>query len=300
MPFSERFYKDILDNLYDAVYFVNTDRKITYWNKAAERLTGYAADEVEGRCCRDNILMHVTEEGRTLCNTMCPLMHTILSGDRGEAEICLHHRDGHRVPVSVRVMPMMDETGVIVGAIEVFNDNSRSLAVRRKADELHRMAMLCPLTNAGNRRYAETTIDAKLAGLCEGGLGFGVLFMDVDNFKKLNDSAGHAAGDQALRMVAQTLIHSLRDRDVVCRWGGEEFVAILDHVDLRFLSIAAERCRALVEQAAAHHGDQLLRVTVSVGASLAQTTDTRQSLIERTDALMYKSKSSGKNRVSIG
>ncbi|MFA6243462.1 MAG: GGDEF domain-containing protein [Candidatus Hydrogenedentales bacterium] len=300
MALSEHFYKNLLDNLYDGVYFVNRERQITYWNKAAERLTGYTAAEVEGRCCRDNILMHVTDEGQSLCNGMCPLMQTMSTGRRGEAEVYLHHRDGHRVPVSVRAMPMEDASGDIIGAIEVFNDNSRSLAIKRRTEELHRMAMLCPLTDAGNRRFAESTIDAKLAGLSESGLGFGILFMDVDNFKKVNDSIGHAAGDQVLRMVSQTLIHSLRDRDTVCRWGGEEFIGILDHADARAVGIAAERCKALVGQAAVPFEARYLRVTVSVGATLALPSDTRQSLIDRADGLMYRSKTAGKNCVSFG
>src|SRR5512138_899186 len=99
MPDEKNFYKDIIDNLYDGVYFVDRDRRITFWNKGAERITGYSSDRVIGRCCRDNILAHVAEEGTKLCSDLCPLQHAMADGNARESEAFLHHADGHRVPV---------------------------------------------------------------------------------------------------------------------------------------------------------------------------------------------------------
>jgi PAS domain S-box-containing protein len=99
----ELFYKELMDNLYDGVYFVDTDRRITYWNKGAERLTDYQAERMIGSFCFDNLLNHVTETGKHLCQDGCPLT-AALQNDRGvEAEVFLRHNDGHRVPVTVRV-----------------------------------------------------------------------------------------------------------------------------------------------------------------------------------------------------
>ena len=110
------FYERLLDSLHDGVYFVNTERTIQYWNKGAELLTGYLASEVVGRSCYDNILAHVNEQGCGLCMNRCPLAATIADGVRRESEIYLRHKLGHRVPISVRVAPISNEEGRVVGA----------------------------------------------------------------------------------------------------------------------------------------------------------------------------------------
>ncbi|MCP4645400.1 MAG: PAS domain S-box protein, partial [bacterium] len=98
----ESQFRNILDNLYDAVYFVDRDVGITYWNQAAERLTGFSASEVTGRKCSDAVLTHVDEQGHLLCVHGCPLQATMQDGSSREAEVFLHHKNGFRVPVAVR------------------------------------------------------------------------------------------------------------------------------------------------------------------------------------------------------
>ena len=93
----------LLDCLYDGVYFADLDRRITYWNKGAERLTGYTAQETVGRCCFDKFLMHMDDRGSCLAG--CPLRQTLSDGQQREAELYLLHKNRHRVPVSVRVSP---------------------------------------------------------------------------------------------------------------------------------------------------------------------------------------------------
>ncbi|HEX2620296.1 MAG TPA: PAS domain S-box protein, partial [Phototrophicaceae bacterium] len=132
MPDEKDFYKDIIDNLYDGIYFVDRDRVITYWNKGAERITGYSADQTVGHACRDNLLNHVTANGIELCLTNCPLAAVMQDGHEREAEVFLHHKDGHRMPVVVRATAMRDGEGNIVGAIETFSSNVDVLTTRRK------------------------------------------------------------------------------------------------------------------------------------------------------------------------
>jgi diguanylate cyclase (GGDEF)-like protein len=127
---------------------------------------------------------------------------------------------------------------------------------------------------------------------------FGIFFMDLDRFKKINDTYGHDAGDSVLKMVARTLVNSMRPGDVVCRWGGEEFLAIAQRIENPDLPIVGERIRFLVEQSfiATNHGQ--LRCTVSLGAAMGTKEDTVETLIRRADRLMYQSKQGGRNRVS--
>lgn len=292
-------YKSILDNLFDGVYFVDADRRITYWNNGAERISGYGADEVMGRNCANNILRHITAEGDELCHSCCPLAQTLRDGQLREADVFLHHKDGHRVPVSVRISPLRDEAGAIVGAVEVFSDATPQLRLARELDELKSQTVTDPLTGLGNRRRAGIEFKRRLADMQRRGTPFGLLFADVDDFKTVNDTLGHETGDRVLVQVARTLQSALRGPDSVCRWGGEEFVALVPRVNEASFRAIAERMRRFVELSPIPVGEALLHVTVSVGGALARPTDNLTCLAARADAMMYEAKRRGKNRTEL-
>ena len=293
------FYKKLLDNLFDGVYLVDRERRITYWNKGAEQLTGFPASEMVGTHCRDNTLTHADAAGNQLCAGGCPLAATMEDGCPREVEVFMRHQSGHRVPVSVRVSPVRDGDGQITGAVQVFSDNSAKKAAEDKIVLLEGLALLDPLTGVGNRRNVEIHVQAALAAFQRHGWVFGVLFLDVDRLTKVNDTAGREAGDQVLRMVARTLAASLRPMDSFGRWGGEEFVAVLTNTTEDGLRIVAERCRRLVEQSALEAGPGRIRVTVSAGGSMARAGDTPEALIERADRLMRRAKTGGRNRAEF-
>jgi len=180
---SDDLYKRILDSLYDGVYLVDLDRRITYWNWGAERITGYRPDEAVGRRCQDNFLVHVDDRGNSLCLNGCPLSWTMANGQPQETEVYLQHKDGYRVPISVRATPIRDGTGRVVGAVEVFSDNSRIAAMTDLNKELRQLSLLDPLTEVGNRRFLEQQLMARLNEQERYGWRVGVLFVDVDRFK---------------------------------------------------------------------------------------------------------------------
>lgn len=295
---SDDFYKTLLDNLYDGVYFVDCDRRITYWNKGAERITGYAAGEVVGHHCFDNILMHTDNEGSSLCYGTCPLAGTIADNKERASDIFLKHKDGHRVRVNVRVAPIMNERGEVIGGVEIFTEQTPASVALDRLAELERLAYLDPLTGLANRRYAEITLHARMDELQRYGWLFGVIFIDIDNFKIINDRYGHDRGDEVLIMVAKTLQNSVRSFDVISRWGGEEYLAVIANVQGDELLATANRCRALVERSFMPSIPSL-RVTVSVGAALASENDTVEAVVKRADELMYRSKRAGRNSVTI-
>ncbi len=299
MTESNEFFKKLLDHLYDGVYFVDRQRRITYWNKGAERITGYQAEQVVGKSCSDNILNHCTEDGCELCLTACPLVHSLKTGQLSEVEVFLHHARGHRLPVRVRTSPIYDEIGKVVGAVEIFSDNTQVVHARRKIDLLQQKVFFDPLTQSGNRRYFEAQFPSALLEIKGETVNHGLLFLDIDHFKQVNDTYGHNIGDQVLCMVAETLRSNLRSSDIIVRWGGEEFAVLLRHVTAAETQSIAEKLRALVERSHLPIGETPLRVTISIGATLLREDDSIESVIERADQLMYQSKSGGRNRVSF-
>lgn len=297
----ENFYKQILDNLQDGVYYLDRDRIITYWNRAAENITGYTANQVVGRSCSNNILNHVNEQGLVLCNHHCPMAATMQDGKPREMYVYLHHAEGHRVPVQIRSAPIRDESGNIIGAVETFSKGSSPENTERRLRKLQQTALLDPLTSIGNRRHLESRLSMRLVDFNENHVSFGLLFCDIDYFKNLNDTFGHNVGDKVLRMIAQTLRANIRESDTMGRWGGEEFMVILQDIDKSSLLSIGEKLLNLVRRShLTLSGNRILSTTISIGATLVRKDDTIESLVDRADRLMYQSKAAGRNRITIG
>ena len=300
MTLTDDSFKRILDNLHDGLYFVDRKRVITYWNKAAERISGFTAAEVVGKSCADNVLTHVDGHGCALCTGICPLAETMCDGKLRQSDIYLHHKDGHRIPVSVRASPLTDAAGQIVGGIELFTDISHQAVNELRIIELERLALLDGLTQLANRTYVEREIHGKFEEMKRFDQPFGCLFMDIDHFKSVNDRFGHDVGDEVLKFVAQTLVANARPFDVYGRWGGEEFVGIIRCIGEKDVERLGNRLRSLIETSYIMHEGRRISVTMSIGATLFRKTDSMESLVKRADELLYRSKQGGRNRLTLG
>ena len=299
MKLSKDVYERIFENLNDGLYFVNTDRIITYWNKAAEQITGFSAPEVMGRPCSDNILTHVDGDGRSLCFGMCPLAKTLADGSPRESEVYLHHKEGHRIPILIRVSPLTDKNHQVIGGVELFTDISHLAANELRVKELEKLAFLDKLTQLANRHYIEREIQTRLSETQRLNVPFGILFMDIDRFKILNDTYGHDVGDRVLRSVSRTFVAGSRPFDLFGRWGGEEFIGIIRNINKEVLELYGNRIRKLVESAYIIHNGIKMNVTISIGATMIQGNDTIDSLIKRADILLYQSKTRGRNCLTM-
>ena len=286
----------VVENLFDGVYYVDRRRAITYWNPAAARISGYDAGSVVGRRCFDDILGHVDEAGKRLCMDGCPLVRSMAQRRGVETEMFLHHRDGHRVPVHVRCQPIRDRQGTVIGAVEIFNENSAYRDMLSRVGSLERLASTDTLTGLANRPAGELALRARMHEMDDAGWPLGLIFMDIDFFKRFNDQHGHAVGDDVLRVVGRSLTGALRESDVAARWGGEEFLVLTAATDRTQLESLATRIRTLVAASTVMTGDGAeLSVTVSLGATLAVRGDTVDTLVERADAAMYEVKRGGRN-----
>lgn len=297
---SELSYEQLLESLFDGVYYVDRERVIHFWNKAAERITGFTKVEVVGKSCADNILKHVDEKGRELCGLKCPINAMLEDGKVHETNAYLRHKLGHRVPVSVRVSPVVNNHGKVIGGIEVFIDNSSQMQIIRDYAKIKNEAYMDPVAETSNRRYCETVINTKLYELKSFKVPFGIIYLDIDEFKGVNDRFDHRTGDQVLRMVAKTAENVLRKQDTVARWSGDEFVIVVPNVSEGAIEMVAERLRVLIKESFLLVNNQEVQVTVSLGATMAKPEDTVAFIVKRADDLMTLSKQAGKNRVSVG
>jgi diguanylate cyclase (GGDEF)-like protein/PAS domain S-box-containing protein len=290
--------RGLLDKLTDGVFFVDLKGKITFWNLAAEKITGITADDAVGRPCL-SVLRHVDEEGRDLCRADCYLACSSSELPEWKAEAHLLDLAGRRVPVTLSISPLTDDAGSDIGRVETFTDRSPQVAAVERLRELEEIVNTDALTGIGNRRATRQIIERKLDEQTRYDWPFGILFLDLDDFKRINDRHGHEAGDRILCSTARALGVGLRTSDFVGRWGGEEFVIIVSDVDREKLQQTAERFRALTEENAIDFEARKLGVTASIGAATARNSDSVELLIDRADRLMYTSKFGGKNRVTM-
>jgi diguanylate cyclase (GGDEF)-like protein/PAS domain S-box-containing protein len=281
----------------DGMYVLGPDRRILTWNARAQELTGFTAAEVLGRVCSARLLNHVDAEGRSLCGTRCPLRLTMRDGEPRRSTVFVHHRDGHLVPVEVRSAVMRTEAGVTVGAVEVFREATATLERDRRIEELELLASRDPLTALGNRRVMEQLLAEGIRRHDRDGAGFAALLVDLDRFKVVNDSHGHAAGDLVLRAVATTLDGAAPGR--VVRFGGEEFLVLTPVTDADEAVRLAETLRRLVAAVRVPLGPERLSVTASIGVAVLTGGDTADVLLAGADRALLAAKARGRNRVLL-
>ena len=291
-------YYFLLDNLSDGVYFVDKERKIEYWNEASEQITGFSKEEVLGKYCYDNILKHVDSCGTELCRNGCPLEATCRDGKIRMQDVYLHHKEGYRVPVAVKAIPIMDNEQNIKGAIEIFSSNVDK-AFHEKLAELEKLAMTDGLTGVANRLYTDKLLDEKIEIFKINKKNFSIAFIDIDYFKKFNDTHGHDFGDKVLKLVSETLMNNLRKDDFVGRWGGEEFIVFLQIDNLEILEKSLNKLRVLIEKSDIKKDGETLSLSVSIGGTVIAPNETKEEVVNRADKLMYESKRLGRNRVTV-
>lgn len=201
-------------------------------------------------------------------------MHALLFGSAAEA-ILLSFALGYR--------------------IRLLQDEGRSLRERERS--LREMTVTDELTGLFNRRFFSATLEKNVTEAARSGKPLTLLVMDVDHFKGFNDAHGHAEGDEVLREIGHVILRNLREGDIACRYGGEEFVAILHQADLDVAVEVAERVRTRFEAALAQRWPDIVPLTVSIGVCTWQRGETAEDLFKRCDRALYRAKEAGRNRV---
>jgi diguanylate cyclase (GGDEF)-like protein len=184
-------------------------------------------------------------------------------------------------------------------AVELSNAHS---ALVSKLGEARRQAMFDPLTRLWNRRGATDLLGAALKESAKHNHSVGICLADIDNFKQVNDQFGHQVGDQVLRRVASSIVASVRPQDVVCRYGGEEFLVIVRDIDEKGCVAVGERICAGMRELPIQTRDASISATISIGVAIQNRGEAVSSdeLVALADAALYRSKRAGRDRVTVG
>jgi diguanylate cyclase (GGDEF)-like protein/PAS domain S-box-containing protein len=285
-----------LNSIGDAVISANFSGRVNYLNIVAETMTGWIQTDASGNAV-DEIFRLV--DARTQAMIPCPTARAIIENRRVslEAACVLIRRDGTEVPVEVSAAPIHDRNGGVIGAVMVAHDVT---AARELSSKLARLALHDSLTDLPNRalfndRLGQAMVNARLHGAYAA-----LLYVDLDRFKHINDSLGHATGDKLLQTVARRLLGCVRSSDTVSRQGGDEFVVLLaDIVRIKDAVACAEKMLTALE-APYRIGEHELRLTASIGVAIFPDDAAEgDALLKCADTAMYQAKYQGRNNYKL-
>lgn len=278
-------------------YMVTPDRTIVYWNRAAEQITGYRAEEMIGIRCPETKLDHMDENGRPLCRTYCPLLASMDQKNPLSKKLVFTHKDGTMRVIQAHFVPLTDGQGKILMVAEIFEEVSLLDRGTLIVQNLYSLAYHDALTGLPNRMFLDTLLKMRFSEYHRLHRLFAVLFADIDHFHDFNGKYGHPAGDRMLKAFAHAATHSIRSTDTLGRWGGEEFIGIYPIKNRSDIIPIANRFQKMVEQSFIHHEEHPLHITMSVGITAVQEGDTPESIIQRADDYMYEAKKKGRNTI---
>ena len=281
-----------LDSIGDAVISIDVAGNITYLNPIAASMTGWSRSEAYGRPLQE-VLRLIDGDSRD--PAVNPLAIAILHNRTvGLSPHCvLIRRDGHESAIEDTAAPIHDRRGQVIGAVIVFHDVSKARAMSLRMSHLAQHDFL---TGLPNRMLLNDRLSQAIALAHRHHSSLAVLFADVDQFKGVNDSHGHAIGDQLLQSISRRMVACVRDADTVCRFGGDEFVVLLSEV-AHAADAALTSDKILTALGAPHCIEQLdLNVTVSIGIGVYPGDGKdAETLLRNADAALSHAKAQGGN-----
>jgi diguanylate cyclase (GGDEF)-like protein/PAS domain S-box-containing protein len=281
-----------LNSMGDGVICIDNEGRVTYLNPVAEKLTGWSHRDAAGRMNSEvlRIIDSGTRESGPSCMELAALQNK--SGNVPPNSV-LVRRDGTESTIADSIAPIHDRDGHVTGAVMVLRDVSEARVQELK---LSHLAQHDILTGLPNRLLLYDRLNQAIALARRHGGLVGVLFLDLDRFKNINDSLGHAIGDQLLQAMGKSLVAAARESDIVSRLGGDEFVVVLSDLKLaRNAGRYAEKVRAALS--APHFiARHELHVNVSIGISIfPDDGQDAESLVKCADTAMYQAKENGRN-----
>lgn len=284
----QRTLAALIDNVIEGIIRIDSRGIIQTFNNAAERIFGYPAKEVLGR--NVSMLMptpYAESHDDYLARYLTTREPRIIGKSR---QVVGRRSNGEIFPMSLGVTEIISPEGQ--SFVGLARDMSAEIELQTLMEQ---MALHDPLTGLPNRASLWRQLEARLAGK----QNFALLFLDLDGFKQVNDQYGHAVGDSVLRVTAERLRNALAREDLVARIGGDEFITVLDGIDVaeQALDVAARLIDELSQPVVLDGG--VYRIGVSIGIELARHHGTAQSLVEAADAAMYKAKQAGRGRAMI-
>jgi diguanylate cyclase (GGDEF)-like protein/PAS domain S-box-containing protein len=281
-PFDDpELCRGILESLPTGLCVVDLQKRIMFWSNGAERITGHLRHDVIGHSCVSEPLLHCDQPGCEFCNDHCAAARAIKTSHPAEATGFVHHKAGHAIPVRIRAVPVHNQHGSVIGAVETFEDLQPAASPDR--GELARPLPDCidPVTGVASHAMMQSHLRHSLETFNEVHLPFGVLLLRVEGLTNFRASLGSEAASSLLRVVARTLESALWITDFIGRWGEDQFLALVSGCREEAISAVRERIRRSLAGEAIEWWGERRSLPVTIGEATVQAGDTVESLLER-------------------
>jgi diguanylate cyclase (GGDEF)-like protein/PAS domain S-box-containing protein len=287
---SELRFRSLVQHSSDVISLVDKDGRIRYQSPAAEVIFGYPPDHFETASAFD--FVHPSDREHVEATA---LSLRDRPGDTATVQCRLRHRDGSWRDVEAIVTNLLHDA-----AVRAFVVNTRDVTERKERERLTHQAFHDPLTNLANRALFSHRVEEALARRSTGDDSMAILFLDLDDFKEVNDTYGHLFGDEVLKIAAKRLVGCVRSADTLARYGGDEFAVLVEGiVDAEELTHLARRLLAALEPPL-DLGGRKVPVSASIGiARFPDAGTTSGHLLRSADLAMYAAKSSGKSAFRV-
>lgn len=283
-------------NTQQAILIATPDEKIIRVNQAFSDITGYQANEVIGKTPR------IFKSGHHPIEFYNKIWKTLKKEGFWQGEIWNRRKSGEIYPVGQSIKAIKNSQGEITHYLSTFTDITQH---KENEDKIRKLAFYDPLTNLANRRLLKDHLQQTMVSSDKDGFYFAIIFIDLDNFKTLNDTLGHHYGDLLLQQLAKRLTACVSDGDTVCRPGGDEFILLIPNISTQHHKAMYES-QHFAEKVLSHISqpyslaDKPYSISASLGISIAKGHQkTLDELCKHSDLAMYQSKTAGKNTISF-
>ena len=285
----------ITDNVSVMICRVNKNKNFVFTNKTYAEFHRYAKKMLRGKTVKEVV-------GIEEYSKIKPYIEKVLKGEEVKFERAII-QNGKTYYLAAHYLPDFNKDHEVIGYIGVQYDitelKNKELLLEKQRTELELLSTIDALTGVKNRRYLSDKIDEQIYNAKRYQIPFSILMLDLDHFKQINDTYGHAIGDDVLRIVGKILNFNVRENDIVTRYGGEEFNILLPHTDTKDAAVVAERLRAVIEEAYIPI-DAQNRVDFTCSIGIAEYHDAirnGETLLALADDALYRAKKQGRNQV---
>lgn len=315
---SEEQYRFLAENTADTVWRLDNRMCFTFVNGAYTESTGFSRDEIMGR----SVMEFFTPEGREIVANMMRIRKANEAAGVTNASLRFEvphiRKSGDPFWVEINSNPIYDASGAIVAFNGIMRDVHERKQYQKKLEDTNQQlqeqlqenvalhAMLTeqtlrdPLTGLHNRRYLEETLPRELSRAKRVGYPMALVMVDLDHFKRVNDTYGHPTGDAVLKAMASILLHGAREGDIICRYGGEEFLVALPNMTIENALARAKAWQSTLSTTSIKHGAFNIQTTLSAGISAFPNNGADvDTLLRLADDALYRAKENGRNRVEF-
>jgi diguanylate cyclase (GGDEF)-like protein/PAS domain S-box-containing protein len=273
--------RSILESLPAGLCVIDIQKRIVYWSDGAERIIGHLRHDVIGHFCVSEALLHCNQPGCEFCKEDCPVARAIKTSHPSDAVGFLHHKAGYEIPVRIRAVPVRNQHGSIIGAVETFEELQQGTSPNQRDDRLQLPGCIDEVTNVASYVAMQSHLRQTLKTFIEVQVPFAVLCLRLEGLPHFRSSLGPEAASSLLRVVARSLESTLWSTDYIGRWSDDQFLVILNGCREEALTSVRERVRRMAAGDGIEWWGERRSLPISIGEAAVQPDDTFESLMRR-------------------